>query len=111
MRASAAMERSRGCWGLVISTVHTPDSPYPLHGWHEWHVHVTNRGPRSARDREAQGERAPLPFRARGDEIAAHPARELAADREAETHALVGARVVAIHLHERLEDPLQLVAR
>src|SRR6185437_15355593 len=44
-------------------------------------------------------------------DLTAHHLREVPADREAESRTPVGARVSLIHLHERLEDSLEILAR
>src|SRR3712207_9282916 len=49
-------------------------------------------------------------FRSDG-EVAAHAAREVAADREPEPRPFAGITEGAPHLHEGLEDRLQLVGR
>ena len=51
----------------------------------------------------------PLPRSALDRELASHAAREIAADRESQTRALVRARERALELHERLEHRLLLV--
>jgi glucose-1-phosphate thymidylyltransferase len=69
----------------------------------------TRGSPRAAR-RSACGERAPRARRALGREVAAHAARQVAADGQPEPRALGGAREVGAHLHERLEDRSSLSA-
>ena len=58
-----------------------------------------------------QGESKPGAFaeRARHREVTAHAPREIAADRQPEPGTFVLRRVVTIHLHERLEDRVELV--
>src|SRR5687768_1029388 len=56
-------------------------------------------------------ERGAHPQLARHAQVAAHAAREIAADRQAEPRALDLARVVGADLHEGLEHRVQLVGR
>src|SRR5688500_16229608 len=66
---------------------------------------------RALRRRQRQREGAPIARYALRREVAPHPSREVAADREAEPHSLRLARQPLIDLHERLEDARELVRR
>src|SRR6185503_12207643 len=61
--------------------------------------------------REAKRERGACVDDAGHGQLATHPASEVAADGQAQTDAVTGARVIRVDLHERLEDGLELVPR
>ena len=63
------------------------------------------------RGREAERERRPGADHALRNDVATHPARELAADREPQPHALVRPRQLLVDLDERLENGGQLLRR
>src|SRR4051812_17677074 len=76
-----------------------------------WGCSASGKPPRSgAREHEREpAARADLALRT---QLAAHPHRQIAADREPEPHPLLARRrEVPIHLHEGIEDPLELVGR
>src|SRR5690242_1451170 len=59
--------------------------------------------------RQGEGEGGPHADRALDADLAMHGASQIAADGEAESSTLVGARAARLELHERLEDTIELV--
>src|SRR6478735_596101 len=66
--------------------------------------------PRTSPPRQRQRERRAQPLEAAHTEIAFHPARQVAADRQAEPDAIWLARGAALELDEGIEDLLLLLA-